>query len=134
MGGGMGGGVGRIDIEIRENLPVLLAQVLELLDQVLHDLRELKDEVRKLAMNDAALTQVVIDLNQAYTDDFNALEAQVTALTTAQANGDDPAEDAAVANLQALVATMKTNTAAAAAAIAPLNPPPAAAAPVPAVS
>jgi hypothetical protein len=125
-----------IENEIREELPVL-AQVLGLLDQVLHDLRELKDEVRKLATNDAALTQVVIDLNKAYTDDFNALEAQVAALTTAQANDDDAAEDAAVANLQALVSTMKTNTAAATAAIAPLTPPSAAAAaevPVPAVS
>jgi hypothetical protein len=132
----LGGEVGE-EIEIREELPVLV-QVVELLDQVLRSLRELKDEVRKLATQDAALTQVVIDLNQAYTDDFNALEAQVTALTTAQANGDDPAEDAAVASLQTLVGTMKTNTAAATAAIAALTPPaapasaPAAAAEVPA--
>lgn len=117
------------EIEIRAEDGLVGRRILGALGLVLHELRTLRNEVRTLATNDAALTQVVSDLAQAYADDYTALEAQIAALTAAQQNDDDAAEDAAVTGLQTLVATMKTNTAAANAAVAALNPPPAAAAP-----
>lgn len=111
-----------VGIEIRDEIPVE-RQIVAALNRVLFDLHTLKCEVRKLAKNDAALTQVVADLAQAYTEDFNALQTQIAALATAQQNDDDAAEDAAVASLQTLVAIMKTNTAAANAAVAALQTP-----------
>lgn len=115
---------GFFEIEIRDDLIPVERQILEALNRVLFELHTLKCEVRKLAKNDAALTQVVADLAQAYTEDFNALEAQIAALAVAQQNDDDAAQDAAVASLQALVVTMKANTVAANAAVAVLQTPP----------
>jgi hypothetical protein len=113
--------------EIRDVTAVPLeVQVMRMLCGISRDLHKLRKEVRQLAQNDAALTAVVVSLAAAYSADFAALEAQITALTNAQQNEDDPAEDAAIASLQALVTTMQTNTAAANAAVAALNPPPAA--------
>ena len=95
----------------------------DVLDAVLCELRQLKEEVMKMANNDAALTQVVSDLVDAFTANTTAVEAEIAALQKATTPGDDPVVDTAIFNLQSLVTTIKQSTAAAQAAIAPAPAP-----------
>lgn len=93
--------------------------VMEMLDLIYYELRQNREEVKQLADQDAALTQVVTDLASAFDDNTTAIEAEIAKIQSSVTPGDDPVVDTAITNLQTLVATMKASTAAAQAAIAP---------------
>lgn len=121
------------DIEIKVRIEGLVAErIFEKLELILgiqgnmyREIKQLQLEVKKLANQDAALTQVVTDLVSAFTDNTTAVQAEIAAIQAQITPGDDPVVDTAVANLQALVDTMKASTAAAQAAVAPPATPPA---------
>lgn len=99
------------------------ALILQSLMLLHRNINALRDEVKILATNDAQLTQVVTDIVADYAALSSAISAEIAALTAANENGDDAAQDTAIANLQALDVTIKANTAAAQAAIAPVVDP-----------
>ena len=79
----------------------------------------LLQEIRRMATNDAALTQAVQDLLDAYQANTTALEAEIDAMKTRGLDGADPAITASVSKIENIVAQMKQSTADAQSAIAP---------------
>lgn len=63
-----------------------------------------------MATNDAALTQAVQDLLDAYQANTTALEAEISNLQSTGLQGADPAIAAAVNNIENIVAQMKQST------------------------
>lgn len=110
---------GAIELCARLETHQALGWVLFLAGQNSRNTHELTEEIRRMATNDAQLTQAVTDLLNGYNDLTTAIANEVAALKNKGLDGADPAISTAVTSIEGLVAQMQQATAAASAAIAP---------------
>jgi len=90
--------------------PAINGWLLFMAAQTLNASNQLLEEIRRMATNDADLTQAVQDLLDAFNANTTALEAEIESLKNKGLDGADPAITSAVSNIENIVAKMKQST------------------------
>jgi hypothetical protein len=108
-----------IDLAGSLDLPKVLGWLLFLASKTQRNINQLLEELRRMATNDASLTQAVTDLINAYDANLAAINAEISNIKAATQPETDPAITDAVSKIEGVVAQLNQASAAAQAAITP---------------